>query len=58
VEWVPSSDPRFIDLLRGRDALYAHLTEEAFSAAVDLHFTSTLREPLPNGRILFLLRAR
>jgi len=58
VEWVPPSDPRFIDLLRGRDALYAHLTEEAFSAAVDLHFTSTLREPLPNGRILFLLRAR
>ena len=58
VEWVPPSDPRFMDLLRGRDTLYAHLTEEAFSAAFDLHFMNTVREQLPNGRILFLLRAR
>lgn len=57
VEWVPAGDPRFIDLLRGREDLYAHLDEEAFLRAAQLHFTVVLREALPNGRILFLLQA-
>jgi hypothetical protein len=58
VEWVPASDPRFRDLLRGRDQLYGHLDEAAFTRAAEVHFTVVLREALPNGRILFLLQAR
>jgi len=58
VEWVPGSDPRFVDLLRGREALYGHLDERAFLDAVERHFTVVLREALPNGRVLFLLQAR
>jgi len=58
VEWVPATDPRFVDLLRGRDALYGHLDESAFARAAEAHFTVVLREALPNGRILFLLQAR
>lgn len=58
VEWVPATDPRFADLLRGREALYGHLDEAAFACAVERHFTVVLRESLPNGRVLFLLQAR
>jgi len=58
VEWVPAGDPRFVDLLRGREALYAHLDEAAFTRAAATHFNVVLREALPNGRVLFLLQAR
>ncbi len=58
VEWVPASDPRFVDLLRGRGALYGHLDEAAFVRAAEGAFTVVLREELPNGRSLFLLQAR
>lgn len=58
VEWVPAGDPRFQDLLRGREELYGHLDEAAFAQAVARHFTTVLREALPNGRVLFLLQAR
>lgn len=58
VEWVPSGDPRFKDLLRGRDALYGHLNEAAFGASIEPYFTQVRRSPLPNGRVLFLLQVR
>jgi SAM-dependent methyltransferase len=58
VEWVPATDPRFVDLVRGRDELYGHLDEAAFARAAETHFTVVLREALPNGRVLFLLQAR
>jgi SAM-dependent methyltransferase len=58
VEWVPATDPRFVDLMRGRDELYGHLDEPAFARAVETHFGVVLREALPNGRVLFLLQAR
>jgi SAM-dependent methyltransferase len=58
VEWVPASDPRFVDLVRGRDELYGHLDEAAFLRAAEVCFTVVLREALPNGRVLFLLQAR
>jgi SAM-dependent methyltransferase len=57
-EWVPASDPRFVDLLRGRDDLYGHLNEEEFLNAFSNYFSCSIREPLKNGRILFLLEAR
>jgi SAM-dependent methyltransferase len=53
LEWVPPTDPRFQDLLRGRDALYAHLTEDAFRAAFLPYFTVESELTLANGRILF-----
>ncbi len=58
VEWVPATDPRFVDLLRGREDLYGHLDEAGFTRAAETHFTVVLREALPNARILFLLQAR
>lgn len=58
VEWVPAADPKFQELLRGRDALYAHLTEETFLDAFGHDFARVLREPLRNGRALFLLERR
>ncbi|MFT4111163.1 class I SAM-dependent methyltransferase [Silvibacterium sp.] len=58
VEWIPAADPRFADLVRGRDELYAHLDEEAFIKAIDAHFDREQRLQLPNGRSLFLLKAR
>lgn len=58
VEWVPASDPRFAELVRGRDELYAHLNEAAFVAAAEKHFSITMQERLKNGRVLFLLEAR
>jgi SAM-dependent methyltransferase len=58
VEWIPARDPRFVDLLRGREALYAHLDETAFTQTASNHFTVVLREELLNGRVLFLLQAR
>jgi len=58
VEWVPASDPRFADLLRGRDELYRHLDEAAFLRAAERHFTVVIREALPNGRVLFALQGR
>jgi SAM-dependent methyltransferase len=58
MEWVPSSDPRFADLVRGRDALYGHLDEEAFRRAWEPLFTCIEREELSNGRVLYLLQRR
>lgn len=54
VEWVPPTDVRFRDLLRGRDALYSHLTEETFLSTFQSCFTAVAKEELPNGRVLYL----
>lgn len=57
-EWIPPTDPKFIEICRGRDALYAGLTEDSFLDAFACAFRSVLREPLENGRVLHLLEAR
>jgi SAM-dependent methyltransferase len=54
MEWVPASDPRFAELVRGRDELYGHLNEAGFVAAVEKHFSIVARESLKNGRTLYL----
>jgi SAM-dependent methyltransferase len=54
LEWVPPTDPMFQQLLRGREALYAHLTEAAFREAFAPHFSILREVTLPNRRILFL----
>src|SRR5437879_6531134 len=40
LEWVPPSDPKFQELLRGRDAIYTHVTEAAFRDAFAEHLTT------------------
>ncbi len=54
VEWVPVSDPMFQSLMRGRDELYGSLTEEDLLAACVGRFHTLRRQPLENGRVLFL----
>jgi SAM-dependent methyltransferase len=58
VEWVPASDPRFAELVRGRDDLYGHLNEAEFVAAIQKHFSIVSQEQLKNGRVLFLLEVK
>jgi hypothetical protein len=54
VEWVPVSDPMFQSLMRGRDELYGSLKEEDLLAACVGRFHTLRRQPLENGRVLFL----
>jgi SAM-dependent methyltransferase len=58
VEWVPKSDPRFIDLCRGRDELYQHLEEELFLDQFTRYFSISGHERLGNGRTLYLLEKK
>jgi len=58
IEWVPKTDPRYIDLCRGRDELYQHLNEELLLEQFTRHFTIESREELSNGRVLFLFDKR
>ena len=53
IEWVPPTDPKFVEVLRGRESIYTHLTEEAFRAAFLPHFTVEREITLQNSRILF-----
>lgn len=55
VEWVPPTDPKFQELLRGRDAIYAHITEDTFRDAFARYFSIVCETTLANGRILFHL---
>jgi hypothetical protein len=55
---VPKTDPRYIDLCRGRDELYQHLNEELFVAEFCKHFSVAQRETLTNGRVLFLFEKK
>jgi SAM-dependent methyltransferase len=58
LEWVPSTDPKFQELVRGRDSIYAHLTEAAFRDAFAIPFTVLREETLQNGRILLHLQRK
>jgi SAM-dependent methyltransferase len=54
LEWVPVSDPMYQSLMRGRDALYGSLSEADLLTACEGRFHILRRQPLENGRILFL----
>jgi hypothetical protein len=54
IEWVPVTDPMFQSLMRGRDSLYGSLTEDDLLTACQGRFHTLRRQPLENGRILFL----
>jgi SAM-dependent methyltransferase len=53
LEWVPPSDPKFIEVLRGREEIYQHITEEALRSVFAEHFSIANEILLSNGRILF-----
>jgi SAM-dependent methyltransferase len=57
VEWVPATDPMFVSLMRGRDALYGSLSERDLVAACEGLFTVARRDELGNGRVLLLLES-
>ena len=58
LEWVPPIDIKFKEILRGRDNLYAHITEASFRDAFAKHFTTVGEMTLLNGRILLHLVKR
>jgi SAM-dependent methyltransferase len=58
LEWVPPSDPKFRELLRGRDAIYAHISEVAFRDAFAEYFTTLDEVTLANERIMLWLRRK
>jgi SAM-dependent methyltransferase len=58
LEWVPPSDPKFQELLRGREAIYAHITEAAFREAFAEYFTTLNELTLANGRIMLHLQKK
>jgi SAM-dependent methyltransferase len=54
LEWVPPSDPMFQEWLRGRDALYGHLSESDLNQAFSPFFRVVERAELGNQRVLVL----
>lgn len=57
LEFVPPSDPLFRRLARGRDYLYAGLTQSSFEDACRRRFEIVRAEPLPSGeRVGYVLR--
>jgi SAM-dependent methyltransferase len=58
LEWVPPTDVKFRELLRGRDDIYEHITEALFREAFTRHFTVVSESTLSNGRILVHFKRR
>jgi SAM-dependent methyltransferase len=58
LEWVPPTDVKFQELLRGRDAIYTHITEAVFRDAFAEYFTITDELTLANGRTMLHLRKK
>jgi SAM-dependent methyltransferase len=58
VEWVPPTDEKFRELLRGRDSIYAHITEDAFRGAFGEYFVTVSELRLLNGRLMVHLEKK
>jgi SAM-dependent methyltransferase len=58
VEWVPPADPKFRELLRGRETIYEHITEAAFRETFARHFVVCDELTLANGRTMLHLQKR
>jgi SAM-dependent methyltransferase len=58
LEWVPPTDIKFRELLRGRDEIYAHISEAVFRAAFAKYFYTVGETTLLNGRILLHFEKR
>ncbi len=55
LEWVPPTDSMFRELVRGREAVFAAITEAAFRHHFGARFRIIAEHTLENGRILFHL---
>ena len=53
IEWIPPTDEKYQEVLRGRDAIYRHINEGAFRSAFGESFSFLEEHRLANGRILF-----
>lgn len=53
VEFVPSTDPMFVRIARGRERLYQDYTRESFESLLSDRFDIVESEILPNGRVLY-----
>lgn len=58
IEWVPPTDVMFRELVRGRDAIFAAISQHAFRESFGLYFDRVTERPLDNGRILFHFERR
>jgi SAM-dependent methyltransferase len=58
LEWVPPTDPKFQELLRGRESIYAHITESLFRDAFAAYFSTVDELALTNGRTMLHLQKR
>ena len=59
LEFVEPADPMFRRLVRGRDALYAHLTTPYFESACTGRFQILRKQPIAeSSRTLYLLRRK
>jgi 2-polyprenyl-3-methyl-5-hydroxy-6-metoxy-1,4-benzoquinol methylase len=58
LEWVPPTDVKFRELVRGREAIYSHITEIAFRDAFLPNFAIVRECRLANGRVLVHFRKR
>jgi 2-polyprenyl-3-methyl-5-hydroxy-6-metoxy-1,4-benzoquinol methylase len=58
LEWVPPTDPKFHELVRGRESIYAHLTESSFREAFAQYFTTIDELTLANGRTMLHFRKK
>ena len=58
IEWVPPTDGKFIEVLRGREELYRHITESSFRCAFAVYFNTVQEQTLANGRIMLHLRKK
>lgn len=58
IEWVPPTDQKYVEIIRGRKAIYSHITEAAFRKAFAVYFVVIHELTLANNRILFHLRRR
>ena len=58
IEWVPPSDEKFQEILRGRDEIYRHLTLPLFLESFEQHFAIVDQLTLTNGRTLFHMHRR
>jgi hypothetical protein len=59
IEFVEPSDPMFRRLVRGREALYAHLTASYFESACTACFQILRKQPIAeSSRTLYLLKRK
>jgi SAM-dependent methyltransferase len=58
IEFVPPTDPMFVHIARGREALYEDYSRGTFEATLQRRFAVERTMQLENGRVLYLAHKR